>query len=106
MVTRAGAVTPAPFMPRQTALTADEFMGGLHMTQPTTAVSLTPVRRSRWFVLAAFGLLVACTQVLWLSFAPITTQAHEALGVSEGAIGDLAVINPLMFVLLAIPVGR
>jgi len=76
------------------------------MTQPTAAVGLAPVRQSRWLVLAAFGLLVACTQVLWLSFAPITTQAHEALGVSEGAIGDLAVINPLMFVLLAIPVGR
>jgi predicted MFS family arabinose efflux permease len=76
------------------------------MTQPTAAVGLAPVRQSRWLVLAAFGLLVACTQVLWLSFAPITTQAHEALGVSEEAIGDLAVINPLMFVLLAIPVGR
>jgi len=76
------------------------------MTQPSAAVGLAPVRQSRWFVLAAFGLLVACTQVLWLSFAPITTQAHEALGVSEGAIGDLAVINPIMYVLLAIPVGR
>ena len=62
--------------------------------------------RSRWLVLAAFGLLVASTQVLWLSFAPITPQAHHALGVSEGAIGDLAVINPLMYVLIAIPAGR
>jgi predicted MFS family arabinose efflux permease len=72
----------------------------------TTAAKLVPVRRSRWFVLVAFGALVACTQVLWLSFAPITAQAHQALGVSEGAIGDLAVINPLMYVLLAISAGR
>ncbi|WP_117208599.1 MFS transporter [Allorhizocola rhizosphaerae] len=64
------------------------------------------VRRGRWLMLAAFGTLVAGSQILWLSFAPITSQAHEALGVSEGAIGDLAVINPLMFVLLAIPAGR
>ena len=64
------------------------------------------VRRSRWFVIAAFAALVTSTQVLWLSFAPITSQAGRALGVSEGAIGDLAVINPLMYVLLAIPTGR
>ncbi|HET9657280.1 MAG TPA: MFS transporter [Kineosporiaceae bacterium] len=75
------------------------------MTQ-TTAVHPVPVHRSRWFVLVAFALLVACTQVLWLSFAPISNQAHQALGVSDGAVGDLAVINPLMYVLLAIPIGR
>ena len=65
-----------------------------------------PVRRGRWLVLAAFALLIAGTQVLWLSFAPITSQAAQALGVSEAEIGDLAVINPLMYVLLAIPTGR
>jgi predicted MFS family arabinose efflux permease len=63
-------------------------------------------RRSRWLVLAAFALLVSATQILWLTFAPIVQESHDALGVSEGAIGDLAVINPLMFVLLAIPSGR
>ena len=62
--------------------------------------------RSRWLVLAAFALLVTSTQVLWLTFAPITPQSQHAFGVSEGAIGDLAVINPLMYVLLAIPAGR
>lgn len=65
-----------------------------------------PARASRWFVLVGFSLLVACTQLLWLSFAPITTQAHQALKVSEGAIGDLAGIQPLMYVLLALPAGR
>jgi MFS family permease len=62
--------------------------------------------RTRWAVLAGYSLLVACTQLLWLSFAPVTTQAHQALHVSEGAIGDLAGINPLMYVLLALPAGR
>lgn len=76
------------------------------MTQPAVASGPTPVRRSRWLVLVGFGLLVASTQLLWLSFAPITTQAHDAFGVSEGAIGDLAVVNPLMYVILAIPTGR
>src|SRR5688572_26854758 len=62
--------------------------------------------RSRWLVLAAFGSLVASSQILWLAFAPITPQAGDALDVSEGAIGTLAVVNPLMYVLLAIPAGR
>jgi predicted MFS family arabinose efflux permease len=62
--------------------------------------------RSRWLILACYSLLVASTQVLWLTFAPITTDAHRLLGVSEGAIGDLAGINPLVYVLLALPTGR
>jgi predicted MFS family arabinose efflux permease len=62
--------------------------------------------RSRWLVLAAFASLVASSQILWLAFAPITPQASQDLGVSEAAIGTLAVVNPLMYVLLAIPTGR
>jgi predicted MFS family arabinose efflux permease len=62
--------------------------------------------RSRWLVLAAFASLVASSQILWLAFAPITPQAGHDLGVSEGSIGTLAVVNPLMYVLLAIPTGR
>jgi predicted MFS family arabinose efflux permease len=76
------------------------------MAQTAVVESLAPVRRGRWLMLIAFGLLVASSQILWLSFAPITAQAAGALGVSESAIGDLAVINPLLFVLLAIPAGR
>ena len=63
-------------------------------------------RLARWSLLAAFGALVSATQALWLTYAPITPEAHRALGVSEGAIGDLAAINPLMYVLIAIPAGR
>lgn len=64
------------------------------------------VKANRWAILAGFGLLTACTQVLWLTYAPITTQAHRAMGVSEGAIGDLAAIFPLVYVVLALPSGR
>jgi MFS family permease len=68
--------------------------------------SVRSVQANRWAVLAGYGLLAACTQLLWLSFAPITTEAHRAMGVSEGAIGDLAGIFPLMYVVLALPCGR
>jgi len=71
-----------------------------------TTESLAPARVSRWAVLAGYSLLAACTQLLWLSFASITTQAHHVLGVSEGAVGDLAGIFPLLYVVLALPAGR
>lgn len=77
-----------------------------HAVGPGGPASAGRANPARWLILGGFSLLVAVTQVLWLTFAPITTQAHQALGVSEGAIGDLAGINPLLFVLLALPAGR
>jgi predicted MFS family arabinose efflux permease len=70
------------------------------------AQSVALVRVNRWVILAGFALLTACTQWLWLAYAPITTQAHQVMGVSEGAVGDLAGIFPLVYVLLALPAGR
>ena len=68
--------------------------------------TVTSVRMNRWAILAGYGLLAACSQLLWLTYAPITTQAHRVMGVSTGAVGDLAVIFPLMYVILALPCGR
>jgi len=64
------------------------------------------VRVDRWLILAGFALLTACTQWLWLAYAPITTQTHQAMGVSTGAVGDLAGIFPFVYVILALPAGR
>ena len=61
---------------------------------------------NRWAILAGYGLLAACSQLLWLSYAPITTQVHRVMDVSSGAVGDLAAIFPLMYVILALPCGR
>ena len=36
----------------------------------------------------------------------ITTQTHQIIGVSEGAVGDLAGIFPFVYVILALPAGR
>jgi predicted MFS family arabinose efflux permease len=65
-----------------------------------------PARTKRWWLLAAFTLLVAATQVLWISYAAVTGPAARAFGVSEGAVGDLAGLEPLVYVLLAVPTGR
>ena len=70
------------------------------------ARSVASVRMNRWVILAGYALLTACTQWLWLAYAPITTQTHQIMGVSEGAVGDLAGIFPLMYVILALPAGR
>jgi predicted MFS family arabinose efflux permease len=64
-----------------------------------------PRQPSRWLVIAAFALVGAATQLLWLTFAPVTTVAAQHYGVSENAIGWLANVFPLVCVVLSIPAG-
>jgi predicted MFS family arabinose efflux permease len=66
------------------------------------------VRRSLsrgWRVVGAYSLVAAATQMLWLTYAAITTDTAHRYGVSVGAVGWLAEIFPLLYVLLAIPAG-
>ena len=58
-----------------------------------------------WRVMIAYASVCASTQVLWLTFAPITTETAKHYGVSEGAVGWLAEIFPLLYVVLALPAG-
>jgi predicted MFS family arabinose efflux permease len=60
---------------------------------------------SGWPVIIAYSLVCAATQVLWLTYAAITTESARRYGVSVGAIGWLAEIFPLLYVALAIPAG-
>jgi predicted MFS family arabinose efflux permease len=57
-------------------------------------------------VVIAYSLVAAATQVLWLTFAPIDTSSAHHYGVSTDAIGWLAEIFPLLYVVLALPAGR
>jgi predicted MFS family arabinose efflux permease len=68
------------------------------------AVGRAPARR--WVILAVYALLAACTQLLWLSFAAIDTDTAKVLHTDVGTVGDLAAIFPLVYVVLALPVGR
>src|ERR1017187_4357374 len=63
------------------------------------------VTRGGWRVIVAYGLVCAATQVLWLTYAAITTQTAHRYGVSVSAVGWLAEIFPLLYVVLAIPAG-
>ena len=62
-------------------------------------------QRSSWSPLLWYALVAAATQMLWLSFAPITTDTADHYGVSVAAVGWLAEIFPLLYVVLAIPAG-
>jgi predicted MFS family arabinose efflux permease len=63
-------------------------------------------RRHGWTVIGAFALLAAATQLLWLTYAPITTGTAHHYRVSESAVGWLSEVFPLFYVVLAIPAGK
>jgi len=61
--------------------------------------------RGRWSVVVWYALVAAATQMLWLTFAAITTNTAHRYGVSVTAVGWLSEIFPLLYVVLAIPAG-
>ena len=60
---------------------------------------------SRWGVVAAFAAVAAVTQMVWLTYAPVSTAAARHYDVSVTAIGWLALPFTLVYVVLAIPAG-
>jgi predicted MFS family arabinose efflux permease len=62
-------------------------------------------RVARWGAVAAYGSVAASNQLLWLTYAPVTTDAARHYGVSEESIGWLSQVFPLLYVVLAIPAG-
>jgi cyanate permease len=57
----------------------------------------------RWVVLAAVMLVNLTIQMLWIAFAPITSLASGYYGVSELAIGFLAMSFMIVFVIMSLP---
>lgn len=55
---------------------------------------------------AGFALLVAATQIGWLTFSPVTTRVALELGVGVGAVGTFAALFPIVYIIVAIPAGR
>ena len=62
-------------------------------------------QRTGWGVIIAYAAVVAATQMLWLTFAPIDTDVARDFHTSQSAIGWLANVFPLLYVLLALPAG-
>ena len=74
----------------------DEWWGKRMKRQPPN---------SHWGVIIAYAALVAATQILWVTFTPITSVAADHWGVSVEAVGWFAQVFPLIYVILAVPFG-
>jgi len=59
----------------------------------------------RWVVLGAFMFINLTIQILWIAYAPITGPAANYYGVSDLAIGLLAMSFMIAFIPLSIPVA-
>jgi cyanate permease len=57
----------------------------------------------RWVVLAVFMGIIAANQLLWITFAAVTTQSVQFYGVSELAIGLLSLSFMVVYVLVSFP---
>jgi cyanate permease len=57
----------------------------------------------RWLVLLAFVLIASMTQVLWITFAPITSAAAQFYGKSDLMIGLLSMSFMIIYILVALP---
>lgn len=68
-------------------------------------MTTAPRRPSGWPVVVAYACVVAVTQMLWLTFAAIDVDVARQFGVSKNAIGWLAQVFPLVYLLLALPAG-
>jgi len=57
----------------------------------------------RWIMLVVYMFIVAMNQLLWITFAPITSEAIHYYGVSELWIGILSMSFMVIFILFSIP---
>lgn len=57
----------------------------------------------RWVVLAVFMFINLTIQILWISYAPISSTASGFFGVSDLQIGFLAMSFMIAFIPLSIP---
>ena len=61
--------------------------------------------KSRFLTLMGLILIVFVSQAIWVTYSPILTSIAQITGVSAGSVGLLAIIYPIFFLALTIPVG-
>ncbi len=57
----------------------------------------------RWIVLLVYMFAVAVNQLLWITFAPITSDAARYFGVSDLSIGLLSLVFMVVYIVVSIP---
>jgi cyanate permease len=61
------------------------------------------VYRVRWMMLTVYMFMVAVNQLLWITFAPITSDATKYYGVSDLRIGILSMCFMIVYIVVSIP---
>ncbi len=59
----------------------------------------------RWVVLTTFMIVAIISQLLWLNFAPITTEMEKIFTITAFQVSLLSLVWPLTFIIISIPVG-
>lgn len=85
-------------------------MGNRRPTWPLRVARVAVVRAPRqtatgWPLVVTYAGVAGASQLLWLTYAPVTTAAAAHYGVSVTAVGWLANVFPLLYVVLAVPAG-
>ena len=57
----------------------------------------------RWVVLSVFMLVIALNQLLWITFAPITSEAAGYYQVTDLTIGLLSMSFMIVYIFVSIP---
>lgn len=57
----------------------------------------------RWIMLTVYMFIVAVNQLLWITFAPITSDATVYYGVSDIKIGILSMCFMIVFIVVSVP---
>ena len=57
----------------------------------------------RWVVLVAFMFVISINQLLWITFAPITSSAVTFYGVSDLSIGLLSMCFMIVYIVVSVP---
>lgn len=57
----------------------------------------------RWIILSVFMISAAVNQLLWITFAPITSDAASYFGVSDLRIGILSMCFMIVYIVVSIP---
>ena len=57
----------------------------------------------RWVMLSVYMIIIAVNQILWITFAPITSEAVQHYGVSDLKIGILSMCFMIVYLVVSIP---
>ncbi len=57
----------------------------------------------RWVVLITYMAVIAVNQLMWITFAPVTTESMQFYGVSDLAIGLLSLCFMAVYILISFP---